>query len=73
MPFGIGHWELIALAVVLLALFGSKRLPELARTLGGGLREVRESVAQADLRNDVRELAAPADEGDDPADGDRGR
>lgn len=71
MPFGIGHWELIALAVVLLALFGSKRLPELARTLGGGLREVRESVAQADLRNDVQQLAAPADER--PDDGDRER
>lgn len=71
MPFGIGHWELIALAVVLLALFGSKRLPELARTLGGGLREVRESVAQADLRNDVKQLAAPADEGQAGTDDER--
>ena len=49
-----GHWELIVLAVVLLLLFGSKRVPEIARSLGRGARELKETVAHADPREDVR-------------------
>ena len=31
---GIGHWELIALAVVVVLLFGSKQVPFIGRSLG---------------------------------------
>ena len=31
MPFGIGIWELVILMVVLLLVFGAKRLPEMGR------------------------------------------
>jgi sec-independent protein translocase protein TatA len=58
-----GHWELIALAVVVMLLFGSKRIPEIARSLGRGLREVKQTVAEVDPREDVRRaLDAPDDE-----------
>jgi sec-independent protein translocase protein TatA len=58
-----GHWELIALAVVVMLLFGSKRIPEIARSLGRGLREVKQTVAEVDPREDVRRaLEAPDDE-----------
>lgn len=57
---GIGHWELIALALVLVLLFGSKRLPTLARNLGRGLREVRQTVVDVDPRTELRELEPPA-------------
>ena len=68
---GIGHWELILLAVVLLLLFGSKQVPQIARSLGRGVREVKETVGMADPREDVRRaLDAPEDEtraaGSDP-------
>lgn len=43
----VGHWELIALGVVLLLLFGPKHIPRVARSLGSGIREVRE-VASLD-------------------------
>jgi sec-independent protein translocase protein TatA len=57
------HWELIALAVVVLLLFGSKRIPEIARSLGRGVREVRQTVAEVDPRADVRRaMEAPDDE-----------
>jgi sec-independent protein translocase protein TatA len=49
-PFGIGQWELIALAVVLVLLFGSARLPRMARDLGRGVRELKETVADIDPR-----------------------
>lgn len=36
--------ELLIIAVVLLLLFGAKRLPEFGRSLGTGLREFKDSV-----------------------------
>ena len=58
-----GHWELIALAVVLLLLFGSKQVPQIARQVGRGVREVKQTVADVDVRNDVhRAFEAPEDE-----------
>jgi sec-independent protein translocase protein TatA len=40
----IGPTELIIVLVIVLLLFGAKRLPELGRSLGGGMREFKESV-----------------------------
>ena len=63
-----GQWELIALVFVLLLLFGSKRIPELARQLGRGVREVKETVADVDPREDIKRsldtkpIEAPDDE-----------
>jgi sec-independent protein translocase protein TatA len=57
-----GHWELIALAVVILLVFGSKQLPSLARNLGRGVREVRETVIDVDPRASLRELEAPREQ-----------
>ena len=56
------HWELIALAVVVLLLFGSKQMPAIARSLGRSAREVKETMAGVDPREDVRRaLEAPED------------
>jgi sec-independent protein translocase protein TatA len=57
-----GHWELIILGVVLLLLFGSKQLPTLARNLGRGVREVRETVVDVDPRQSLRELEGPRED-----------
>lgn len=59
--FGIGVQELGLILVVALLVFGPKRLPELARTLGRGLGEfrrasndLRDSFALDDLQKDLR-------------------
>jgi TatA/E family protein of Tat protein translocase len=58
-----GHWELIALAVVVLLVFGSKQVPQIARQLGRGVREVRDTMRDVDVREDMhRALEAPEDE-----------
>jgi TatA/E family protein of Tat protein translocase len=58
-----GHWELIVLAVVVLLLFGSKQVPQLARQLGRGVREVKDTLQDVDVRHDLRRtLDAPEDE-----------
>jgi sec-independent protein translocase protein TatA len=43
----IGIWEILILVVVLLLLFGSKRLPQMGRSLGHGLREFKDSVSDS--------------------------
>ena len=45
MPGWIGLPELIVLLVVLLLIFGPKRLPEMGRSLGRGMREFKESIS----------------------------
>ena len=48
MPFGIGIWELLILLLVLLLVFGPKRLPEMGRQLGKGMKEFKDSVSGKD-------------------------
>jgi sec-independent protein translocase protein TatA len=50
MPFGIGIWELLVLLAVLLLVFGPKRLPDLGRQLGRGLRDFKEAVSSTDTQ-----------------------
>jgi sec-independent protein translocase protein TatA len=39
----LNGWEVVAILAVVLILFGAKRLPELARGLGQGIREFKKS------------------------------
>jgi sec-independent protein translocase protein TatA len=48
MPFGIGVWELLILLLVVLLVFGPKRLPEMGRSLGRGMREFKDSISGND-------------------------
>ena len=42
--FGLGPFELVLLFLVILLLFGAKRLPELASGMGKGIRDFKRSV-----------------------------
>ncbi len=55
--FGLGFWELGLILLVALLVLGPKKLPELAKTLGKGLRELRR--ASDDIRSTISE---PLDE-----------
>ena len=58
-----GHWGLVLLALVLLLLFGAKRVPQIGRQLGRGVRELKDSVGEIDPRDDLRRaMDAPEDE-----------
>jgi sec-independent protein translocase protein TatA len=48
MPFGIGPLELVIVLVIILVIFGPKRLPQAGRALGQGLREFKDSVSGKD-------------------------
>jgi len=42
----IGPWELLIILAIVLVLFGSTRLPKLARSLGAASREFKQGVAE---------------------------
>jgi sec-independent protein translocase protein TatA len=44
MPFNMGPMEMVFIMVVLLLLFGAKRLPELGSGLGKGIREFKRTM-----------------------------
>jgi sec-independent protein translocase protein TatA len=53
----VGPWEIILLLLLALLLFGAKRLPEIGRSMGKGLREFKESVSAKDDDDDEDEPA----------------
>lgn len=53
---GMGIWEILLIFLVVLLLFGAKRLPEIGSSLGKGIREFKGS-----LREIENELKIPED------------
>jgi sec-independent protein translocase protein TatA len=44
MPFGLGLPELVVVLVILLLLFGAKRIPEMASGIGQGIRTFKKAL-----------------------------
>jgi sec-independent protein translocase protein TatA len=63
MPSWIGLPEILILLVIVLLIFGPKKLPELGRSLGRGMREFKDSITGKDddkqLEERNAEQAAP--------------
>ncbi|MFL5448171.1 MAG: twin-arginine translocase TatA/TatE family subunit [Gemmatimonadales bacterium] len=41
----LGMWEILVILLVVLLLFGAKRLPEMGSSIGKGIREFKRSIA----------------------------
>jgi sec-independent protein translocase protein TatA len=67
MPFGIGPLELIIVLVIALVVFGPKRLPDLGRSLGTGMREFKDSITSSSKSDEDDPAAVTAARSDDPA------
>ena len=61
--FGIGWQELIIIAVVALIIVGPKKLPDLAKTLGKGIRDFKNAAegVTEDLKDTLKEDEKPAE------------
>lgn len=58
MPLTLGTWEIVAIVLVVLLLFGGKKIPELMRGLGKGVKEFKGGMKEAekefdDIKKDV--------------------
>lgn len=58
----IGTGEIILLLLLALLLFGAKRLPEIGRSLGTGMREFKDSVTGKTSAEPQQELSPPPPE-----------
>jgi sec-independent protein translocase protein TatA len=58
MPFNVGPGELIIVLVIALIVLGPKRLPEVGRSIGNGMREFKDSLAGEPSRDDDDEDVA---------------
>jgi sec-independent protein translocase protein TatA len=48
----IGWPQVVLIAVVVLLLFGGRKIPELMRGLGGGVKEFKDAVKEDDKKSD---------------------
>jgi sec-independent protein translocase protein TatA len=68
--FGMGTSEMILIAVVVLVLFGARKIPEFAKGLGQGIREFKNAAnnVKTEIETSAKEQpkpAAPAETGTD--------
>lgn len=54
----IGPMELILIFLVVVLLFGGKKIPEIAKGLGKGIRDFKSSLAGSDEKDESKTLAA---------------
>lgn len=54
LPLAIGPWQIALIVVVVLLLFGGKKIPELMRGLGSGIKEFKDASKEEDLKKDEK-------------------
>ncbi len=60
MPFNMGPMEMVLVMVVLLLVFGGKKLPEVGAGLGKGIREFKRSMN--DIKSEIDQPAEPVNQ-----------
>jgi sec-independent protein translocase protein TatA len=62
-----GPLEIIVVLVIVLVIFGPKRLPDLGRSLGRGMREFKDSVTGKDKEQEQLESSKTVDDKPEPS------
>ena len=52
--FNLGFWEIAIIALIVLLLFGGKKIPELMKGLGKGVKNFKEGMKE--VENDVNDI-----------------
>ena len=53
-----GGYEIVLIVVAVLLLFGGKKIPELARGLGKGVKEFKDAAEDSNLKQDLKDIAS---------------
>lgn len=62
MPFGASPVQLLIVLLILLVVFGAKRLPEIGRSLGSSAREFKKGISNDDASDGEAISGPPAEE-----------
>ncbi|MEW5908363.1 MAG: twin-arginine translocase TatA/TatE family subunit [Thermodesulfobacteriota bacterium] len=46
--FGLGHWELLIILIIVLIIFGAGKLPEIGAGIGKGIRNFKKATSEAE-------------------------
>lgn len=52
--FNLGFWEIVIIALVVLLIFGGKKIPELMKGLGKGVKSFKEGIKE--VEDEVKEV-----------------
>jgi sec-independent protein translocase protein TatA len=61
-----GFWDILIIAFVLLLVFGPKRLPQMGKSIGGGIKEFKDSVTGHVEKQDAEAAAEEAQQQQPP-------
>ncbi|WP_341215559.1 twin-arginine translocase TatA/TatE family subunit [uncultured Wocania sp.] len=55
LPLVAGPWQIALIVVIVLLLFGGKKIPELMRGLGSGIKEFKDASKEEDKKDNKKE------------------
>jgi sec-independent protein translocase protein TatA len=58
MPFNVGPLELVIVLVIALVILGPKRLPEVGKSIGNGMREFKDAISGNTKDDDEDEITS---------------
>ena len=57
--FNLGFWEIVIIALIVLLIFGGKKIPELMKGLGKGVKNFKEGMKE--VEDDVKDIKKDID------------
>ncbi len=55
LPLAMGPWQIVLIVVVVLLIFGGKKIPELMRGLGSGIKEFKDASKEEPKEQEDKE------------------
>jgi sec-independent protein translocase protein TatA len=55
LPLAIGPWQIVLIVLIVLLLFGGRKIPELMRGLGSGIKEFKDASREDSTDNQIDE------------------
>ncbi|MDH4217585.1 MAG: twin-arginine translocase TatA/TatE family subunit [Candidatus Aminicenantes bacterium] len=55
----VGPTELLLIVLIIVIIFGARRLPELGKSLGEGIKNFKKSITSRDKENDSSDKSQP--------------